>query len=235
MWGEEKKKKEEEDAAAAAAAAKAAEEQSKKQADELVARLGTAMDAKLKPVAEGFSQLDARLKQLEGKPKTETTTEVNNGPVSVLDNEDQAFSQRLGPVVVSQINLQARVIENEILSEVSSRGWGRLIPEIKEVLKTTPIQTKAQGYEVYVRNVADMIIGREAQKGGLKAGEGDRFFIEDANSSNNREGNHPLANLVEEARDGRVEVVRGDGPEAVDSWLRNKMQIDPAKFAKATA
>lgn len=230
-WDDDRKAKQgEEDARK-----KAAEEQSKAQADDLIAKLGTALDAKLKPFNDKLAEFDGRFQKLESNTaKPETKSGDDDAIPSVMENEDAAFAKRLGPVVINQIKLQARLIETEAMNDLSSRGFGQYAADVRGYLDKTPLETKAKNdYDGYCRNVVTMVIGQKALSKGLKLDDKQEFFIEDASGNSSKGATHELSSLVADAADGRIEVVKGQGPEAVESFLRDKLKIDPEKFMKA--
>ena len=77
----------------------------------------------------------------------------------------------------------ARITEGEVLSEISA-NWAHLIPEIKGYFASTPVQRKAMAdYAEFCRNIKDMVVGKAAQKAGLRFdGKNQRFFLEDASA-----------------------------------------------------
>jgi hypothetical protein len=195
-------------------------EQSKKEADDFIAQLTTTfeakLDAKLKPLQD---ELAAVKTAATPKPRTEGSQDPPQTP-SVLDDEDAAFNARIGPLAVQTALLNARMTEAEVLNDISSQGWGHIIPQIREVLeKQTPLQTKAgQGYKGYVENVAAMLIGKEAKAKGLKFdGNKQTFFLEDASSSNGNTGGKQRQ-LDELANDGKIDILHG---RTVAEWAKN--------------
>jgi hypothetical protein len=128
-----------------------------------------------KEVGERFAAVEEGIKP---KPAPVTPTER----ASVFDNEDAAFAERMGPLVVSQVELKARVLERDVFDEY--KDWADLLPKVRKILDETPIQTKAApNYESYIRNVFNMLIGSEARENGLRR-NGTRFVLEDGASSN---------------------------------------------------
>lgn len=185
-------------------------EQSKAEADAFIAQLTTSFEDKLRPLQEELTALKT------AATKTPVTTTKQDPPPeipSVLDNEDAAFGARLGPIAANQIMLNARMTEAEVLSEISSKGWGHLVPRIKKALdEQTPLQTKADAvrYRGYVWNVANMIIGESAVEKGLKFdGNKQTFFLEDASGGNGTPANSKMRQLEVEANDGKIDILHG--------------------------
>ena len=173
------------------------------------ANLRTSFDEVLKPLRDEVAALKtAAIKPVVAPAKQDPPPEIP----SVLDNEDAAFSARLVPIAAQTVMLNARMTETEVLSDISAKGWGHLVPQIREVLeKQTPLQTKAgQGYRGYVENVADMLIGKEAKAKGLKFdGNKQTFFLEDASGSGNASANSKMRQLEQDATDGRIDILHG--------------------------
>lgn len=146
--------------------------------EELLAKMGEL----LAPLKTSIDNQAARLSAIEESRKPKEEPKPTEIP-SVLDNEDAAFNTRLTPLALQNVLLQARIIEREVLDEVSADGWAEFLPEIKEELSNTPPQIKAsQTYDKYIRNVVDMIVGRKSRASGLR--RRDRgFVLEDASSA----------------------------------------------------
>lgn len=197
----------------------AAKAQSKAEMEAFTSNLRTTFDESIKPLREEFNALKSKVESFETPRRESVRTDPTEIP-SVLDNEDAAFAARIGPLAIQTGLLNARMTESEVFSEISSKGWGHLIPQIREVLeKQTPVQTKVgQGYRGYVDNVAQMLIGREAVSKGLKFdGNKQTFFLEDASGGGNPQGNK-LRALDQEANDGRIDILNG---RSVADWAKN--------------
>jgi len=149
-------------------------------AEDLLAK----MSELLSPLSQKLDSQSERLAALEEarKPAPPANPEIP----SVLDNEDAAFRERLTPLAVETINLRSRMVEREVLDELE--GFSEFLPEIKKELANTSVQVKAMpNYEAYVRNVVDMIVGREARKGGLRRDK-QRFILEEGSSASDNTG-----------------------------------------------
>jgi hypothetical protein len=232
MWGDKEKKEAEEKAKADAAAAAG---QSKEQANELVTQLRASFEETLKPITEKLQAYETRFATLEENTKKPAAKVENTEIPSVIDNEDAAFNARLGPLLVQTVALKAKIAEDSVINNLTSLGWGEYASEIREVFeKRTPIQTKAAAdYDVYCRNVVNMIIGEKALKEGLKRDVTKQtFFIEPSGSSNDKPESS-IARLREEATDGRVDILKKSGGD-ISVWAR-KMGIDPEALAKSEA
>ena len=206
-----------------------AAEQSKAEMDAFVTQLRTSFQEDLKPLQAKIDSYETKFAELDQKvtkpaPKVEPTETP-----TVFDNEDAAFNARLGPIAVQTALLNARMTESEILNEVSSKGWGEFIPDIRKVLEQTNIQVKASdGYTGYVRNVVNMIVGAKAMEGGLKRDtERKTFFIEDGSGGSTSETS-VQRKLMEEANDGKIDILSRSGNDPL-RFLRDKLGIENAE------
>jgi hypothetical protein len=196
------------------------QEQSKAEMEEFTMSLRTSLEEAIaKPLREEITALRTKIESSAPKPavRTEAPPEIP----SVLDNEEAAFAARIGPVAIQTGLLNARMTEVEVLSDVSIRGWGHLIPQIREVLeKQTPVQTKiSPSYKGYLENVVDMLIGKEAKSKGLKFdGNKQTFFLEDASGTGNTPANSKMRQLEHDATDGRIDILKG---RSVAEWAKN--------------
>lgn len=206
-------------------------DQSKEEMEAFAASLRTSFEESVKPLRDELAELKAAA-ATRATP-TPARTEPTEIP-SVLDNEDAAFNARLGPVAVQTALLNARMTESEVLSDISAKGWGHLVPQIREVLeKQTPLQTKAgQGYRGYVENVADMLIGKAAKDKGLRFdGQKQTFFLEDAGGGNANPANSKLRQLETEATDGKIDILHG---RSVSEWAKNMGISNPESLLEGS-
>jgi hypothetical protein len=192
-------------------------------AEELLAKMGEMLN----PVVESQKQINQRLAAIEEsrKPKVEPT-EVP----SVLENEEAAFTQRLGPMAAAQVLTNARITESEVLNDLRSQGWSEYIPKLKDILSKTPLETKARAdYEACVRNFATMLIGEDAIKGGLKR-KGNSFILEDANGA---VGDPAAEAATQEDRDFlNYEMTTSKGKRVTRREFLTRMGIDVTDPAK---
>lgn len=146
----------------------------------------------LQPLSQQFTEMRNKLDAIEQnsvkKPDPVTPREIT----SVLDNEDVAFNQRLTPVVMRQLELEARVVKNDIKREYTDAGFGDMWREyekqIDESLNAAPLITAdgqpLRGNPAYIRNVVDMVFGRAAREKGMRFdGQKKSFFLESAGGS----------------------------------------------------
>lgn len=146
----------------------------------------------LSPLRE---ELAATRRDIEAlKQPAEVKRTVAPERISVLDDEDAAFNQRMTPILQSQLELEARVNTKEVKQEYIDAGfgafWQQNEAEINRTLEGSALVQpdgqggvkKLRGDAAYIRNVADMIIGRSARSGGVKFdGAKKTFFLEGAN------------------------------------------------------
>jgi hypothetical protein len=155
--------------------------------------------ARMDEMAKGFTtstealkgsieQTNTRLQSIEEGRRPKPTAEPVKIPSvaypgqEMEDEEKKAFITLLTPFQQQAVELKAMILEREALDEVRDQGWGEFLPQIKEAIKDCPLEIKAKDYAGYIRNVADMIIGRESRKNGLKR-KNSSFVLEDATSN----------------------------------------------------
>lgn len=144
----------------------------------------------LKPLTaltENFTKMSQRLEAIENQTRK---PEVKRDPIesiSVLDDENAAFGQRLTPIVIRQFELEARIVKDDIRREYAASGygdlWAKFEGEIDKVISESPIATAEgkpfRGDPQYIRNVVDMVMGRHAREAGMRFdGKSKGFFLE---------------------------------------------------------
>ena len=148
----------------------------------------------LKPFGESFEQfrgtLEQRLAKLEEqtrKPEPAERPADAGQPVSVLDDENVAFAQRLTPLLARQLEVESRLVRQDIREEYRKAGYGDLWTahekKINEILDKSALVTADgkpfRGDPQYVRNVVDMVFGQAAREAGMRFdGKGKGFFLE---------------------------------------------------------
>jgi hypothetical protein len=148
----------------------------------------------LKPVVDGFAAMQQDINSLK-----QAKVEVKREPaerISVLDDEDAAFNQRMTPLLQSQLEMECRMNTRDIKQEYIDAGFGDLWRqyegEINKTLEGTALVSpdgqggfkKLRGDAQYIRNVADMILGRAARTSGVRFdGSKKTFFLEGANAN----------------------------------------------------
>jgi len=151
----------------------------------------------LSPFVESQRQFQTTLNERLDKLESQTAKPAPKEPVdpaqpiSVLDNEDAAFAQRMTPIYARQLELESRIVKNDIKAEYVNAGygdlWAQFASEIDSVIDSSPLVTaegKAfRGDPQYIRNVVDMVMGRAARKAGMRFdGKNKGFFLESASS-----------------------------------------------------
>jgi hypothetical protein len=157
----------------------------------------------LKPLSDAITAMNQRVEAIDQRTsrfeKKPNDTERQE-PISVLDDENAAFAQRLTPMFARQLELESRVVRNDVRAEYASAGygdlWAQYEKDINETLEGSPLATgdgkPMRGDPQYIRNVVDMIMGRAARKAGMKFGGKDKgFFLE--TGSNGNEGHENAA------------------------------------------
>lgn len=148
----------------------------------------------LQPLSQQFQQMRDKLDAIENNTVKKPDPVQQREVTSVLDNEDVAFNQRLTPVVMRQLELEARVVKNDVKREYADAGFGDMWREyekqINESLDAAPLVTAdgqpLRGNPAYIRNVVDMVFGRAAREKGMRFdGKNKSFFLESAGGSGN--------------------------------------------------
>lgn len=159
----------------------------------------------LKPVTEAVTAMRAEIDALHAK----TTPKEKREIASVLEDEDAAFNQRMTPIMVKTLELEANQNLSKVEAEYRKEGYGDLWdenrPDIEKFLSQAALVTNndkgetvaLRGDPAFIRNVADMCIGRAVKKGGVKYdGKDKKFWLEDAN------GEETVITRREKATDG---------------------------------
>lgn len=152
----------------------------------------------LKPVTDKLGTLDqinTRLQTVEERvtPKPRATEGDQPKLTSFMEDEDTAFAQRVSPLLQRQLELEARMVFDQVRREYEQSGFSELFStyqeEINKTLEGSPLaqpdgqggMKALRGDPQYIRNVVDMVLGRAARKGGIKFdGAKKQFFLETA-------------------------------------------------------
>jgi hypothetical protein len=198
-------------------------EQTKSEVDQLVEKLGASFEERIKPLQEGFKTLKDEWDGIKAAAAKEPEPAPTNA--DELTEEQKAAKDRTALLTLS-VQTNARITESEIISEISGQ-WAHLIPEIRQYFNSTPIQRKAAAdYAEFCRNIKDMVVGKAAQKAGLRFdGKNQRFFLEDANaksSETNDSMNDPDLSWTDPK----------SGQTLTFSQQLGKLGIDPKEFAE---
>lgn len=190
-----------------------AKPEDKSDGDLLIEKLTGVIDAKLSPINAELADSKKRWESLEASVAAPPKKEPPADPparISVLDNEDEAFAQRLGPLAYQNAVLSARLTENDIFAEMKESGWSELLPEVRKHLENTPIQRKAQAdYQQYVRNVMKMVVGDKALTSGLRMNQSDKTFYLESAKTHTEDGERRLSSELNWS-DSKGRVHTGD-------------------------
>lgn len=165
------------------------EKKTEKSPAELIAESFSNFERKF---TERMDATDARVEALKPTPRPDPKpTETP----SVYDDEDAAFNARLTPLLQHQLELEADIVKERVRREYEGMGfgdlWAQCEKDINQTLSNSPLvvqssqgPAKQRGNPDYIRNVADMYIGRLARQGGVRFnGQKKSFFLEDATGS----------------------------------------------------
>ena len=151
------------------------------------------LSAALKPVTDTLSTINGRLEAVENSTRRPEREITPTETPSVFDNEDAAFAQRIGPVMLRQYELEARYVRDEIRREYERAGHGEVWAQYEgqingELERSALVQPDGhggvrplRGDPAYIRNVVNMIIGAAAVAAGMRFdGKSKSFFLETA-------------------------------------------------------
>jgi hypothetical protein len=181
----------------------------------------------LKPMADNFNAINTRLQMIEENSKPKPKPVDPPAVASVYEDEDAAFNQRLTPVVLRQLELEARMIKDDIRREYEKDGfgdmWDQYASEIDNVLSGSPLVAAdgkpLRGDPGYIRNVVDMVLGRAARTKGLKFnGKEKTFFLESAGGSTEGAGSPTNDGLTDKQRRvfARMGINPADGKKTIE-------------------
>lgn len=153
--------------------------------------IAESVNAALKPFADQFTAMNTRMDSIESNTRRPQVSEEQRELPSVFDNEDAAFNTRMTPILMRQMEFEARVVRNDIKREYYDSGFGDLwqqyATEIDKTLDGSPLVDgngkMLRGNPDYIRNTVDMIFGRAARQGGVKFGKDKNFFLESASGT----------------------------------------------------
>src|SRR5260221_11578127 len=89
----------------------------------------------LAPFGQRFDKLQQDIDALRA-PKESVRT-VSAEKISVLDDEDAAFNQRMGPMLQSQLEMEARMNTREVKQEYVDAGFGDLWRQHEKGIEST--------------------------------------------------------------------------------------------------
>lgn len=145
--------------------------------------------AAMKPFADGMAALNQRVGEVADQTRRPAAPAEPMALSSVFDDENAAFQQRMGPLLVNQLTLSAKMAKDEVRREYERKGfgdvWQQFEQEIDSVLDASALVDttgrELRGSKDYIRNTVDMIFGRAAVKAGVRFdGKKSTFFLEGA-------------------------------------------------------
>lgn len=186
----------------------------------------------LSPLQTSIKEIGDRQTAMEDA-RTRKPEVVPGDPTSIFEDEGKAFAERIGPLAVETVLMRAKMAQNEILGEYSD--WQEFFPQIKTELTNAPVSVKADaaGWERYVRNVADMVIGREGRKSGLKRNN-NSFVLETGVGAGDQSGAPSASQEDKEWLNFHVTTGKGKVVKRAEFLKRMGIDIsDPAVLAAA--
>jgi hypothetical protein len=208
------------------------EEQSKAEMDALLEGFSAKVEEKIAPLRTTVENLQTKWNVIEAEatkpPVVDNRPKNPDGTPRDLTDDEKRNNATLAGVQLS-VQTNARLTEREVIDELQD-DWKHLIPEIRGIFASTPIEQKARtDYAQYCRNCVDLVIAREARKSGLRRNsETGAFFIESKGTSESREDSV----LSDPSLAWRQETPNGVRVMSAQEQLE-KLGIDPAKFAES--
>lgn len=159
----------------------------------------------LAPVLSGFNDLKKDFDEFRTKavthpePKTPVNDQKPPDRVSVLDDEEAAFVQRLTPLAIETLNTRFELmfdrVSREYISKIGSDAWAQIEPDIRKSLEDASVSPVLRANPQYIKNTVRMIMGEKAESGFRFDAKDKKFFLEN--------GEHPDPNTkVEKPEDG---------------------------------
>jgi hypothetical protein len=159
---------------------KKSDDQSKSEADVLIEKLGALVDEKIKPLNDGFTALKTDWESIKAEASKEPPADPNRNSDGTEVTPEQRQANREQALFALTVTTNARITEEDCIRSISDK-WPQLVAEARKLFSTTDWQRKAKtDYPEYCENVVDMLVGREAKKGGLRYDRSSsKFLIED--------------------------------------------------------
>jgi hypothetical protein len=206
-------------------------DQSKAEADLLVEALGAKIEEKFSKKFEAVDTLLGKWNKMEEEATNSLNEEKNRNARAAEENltpEEKLANENKRLLMVSLLT-NARITESEVVDEVKSQ-WPGLVPRIREVLSTIPMDDKVKAdYAQRCRNAVKLVIGDEAIKGGLRQNsDTKKFFLIDETAGSTGGDDSPLGDpdltWIDPRNPNRA-------PMTAAEQLR-KLHIDPKEFAE---
>jgi hypothetical protein len=204
---------------------KKSDEQGKSEADLLIEKLGALVDEKIKPLNDGFTALKTDWESIKAEASKEPPSDPNKNPDGTEVTAEQRQANREQALFALTVTTNARITEEECIRSIADR-WPQLVSEARETFAKTNWQKKAEnGYPQYCKNVIHMLVGREAEKNGLRYDRGSsKFLIEDGVTHDTEDGN-PLMSGEYDWTDPR-----NPSRHLTATQQLNKLGINPKEF-----
>jgi hypothetical protein len=202
------------------------DDQSKSEVDTLVEALSAKFDEKLAPIKEKVESVASWQAKIEEQFK-EPPPDPNKKPDGTELTEAERLDRDNKANFALNVMNAARFTENDCIQAVKG-DYPQIVNEAKTIFAQTPWQKKTEpNYAQYCTNVIDMLVGREAKKGGLRySNKESKFFIEDASATtggNDSPYNNPDLTWTDP---------RNPSKTLTASQQLAKLKIDPEEFAK---
>jgi hypothetical protein len=203
--------------------------QSKSEADALVEKLGASIEEKFGKKFEAVDTLLAKWNKMEQEAAESLNDEARRSAKAAEESltPEEKLANENKKLFLLQVLTNARITEQECIDEVKGQ-WPGLVPRIREVLATIPMDDKAKGdYPQRCRNAVKLVVGDEAIKNGLRQDRNSgKFMIEDSVAKTGGEES-PLNDSDLTWIDPR----NPDRPPMTATQQLAKLKIDPKEFA----
>lgn len=180
----------------------------------------TALQAAKAETDRQLAEVNRRLAALSAAPPQREEEQPESKFTSVVDNEDQAFSERMTPLYLQTLELKADIV----LDRVSKRfaDWNKFEKEISELLKNTPVQ--ARQHEGTVENAYYIAVGKKRPEivRDTLAQKGEYFMESGTNTGNNGTTENKTAEQQLSKDEIAMAAKYGITPE---KWLEQKKGI----------
>jgi hypothetical protein len=168
-------------------------EQTKSEKDELLDAFSAVIDAKIKPLSEGFTGLKTEWEAIKAEATKPPEVDPNKNPDGTEVSEEQKRDRQNKALFAQNVLTNARITEQNCIDSIKGE-WPQLVDEFRRMCANTPWETKAQpNYEAQCMNAIDALVGREARKQGLRYDKNNsKFIIEDGATRGEGDGDNAL-------------------------------------------
>jgi hypothetical protein len=200
--------------------------ESKSEVDALIDGISARFEETLKPIrekVESVASWQAKIEEQFKEPPPDPNKKADGTELTEAERLDRDNKANFALNVMNA----ARFTENDCVQAVQGQ-WPQIVAEAKQIFATTPWQKKTEpNYAQYCQNVIDMLVGREAKKGGLRySNKESKFFIEDASATTGGKDspfNDPNLTWTDP---------RNPSKTLTASQQLAKLKIDPEEFAE---